>query len=253
MPADRHIVIAAIAGLLFLTVLRAEDSGEIAASESEPVAVSEEVTPPKSGIPSAYPEERYLPVWKKSPFMREAAPAPEQARKSFSRDFFLSGYVESADETIAYLKNQKTGESIRLTTKGGNSDFRLLTLKKDRDPGKVFVTIEHGTEKADIGYDPAAFAQPASPGQGAPAGAPPAAANRVAHAGVPGSGAPAQTGEPTGDQPTGPYLNPAAERMRQQQLLQQQAQSSGATSLNEGGTAPQGRKRRILPEPLRIE
>lgn len=252
MPADRPTAIAVVAGLLSLTVLRAEDPGEIAAPESAPAVVSEEASPPKSGIPSAYPEERYLPVWKKSPFMREAAPAPEQARKSFSRDFFLSGYVESADETIAYLKNQKTGTSIRLTTKGGNPDFRLLDLKKDRDPGKVFVTVEYRSEKADIGYDPAAFAQPASPGQGAPAGAPvgapPAAANRVAHAGAPGPGAPAPTGEPTANQPTGPYLNPAAERMRQQQ-----AQSSGTATPNEEGATVQGRKRRILPEPLRIE
>ncbi|MCB1085925.1 MAG: hypothetical protein KDM63_02675, partial [Verrucomicrobiae bacterium] len=83
-------------------------------------------------IPRAYPEDRYLAIWEKSPFMLEAAPEPVQAQKSFARDYFLAGYVDSNSETVVYLKNQKTGESVRIPPfnkeNSEGPDFKFLEL-----------------------------------------------------------------------------------------------------------------------------
>jgi hypothetical protein len=201
----------------------------------------------------------------KSPFMREAAPAPAQAMKSFSRDFFLSGYVETADETIVYLKNQKTGESMRLTTKGGDPEFRLVALNKDRDLASVHAVVEHGAEEAKIGYDPNAVAMPASTGQGmaaipSPTGVAPGAPRPAGvapgtqqPAGVaPGAQPPVGPASDPGDPPTGPYLNPAEQRLREQ-TTRQQSQAGPSAGASEPKPPLIGRRRRILPEPLKIE
>lgn len=255
-------------------VLPPDDTGIDAASETAEMADDAD----EPVIPVAYPEDRYLAVWQKSPFMLEAAPEPAQAQKSFARDYFLVGYVESKAETVIYLKNQKTGESVRvppIAKKEGAPEFKLIELKKDSDPREVKATISLAGETAEIGRDPAAFSQPASPGMIAQGGATgdnpnqpaiPGQPIRNASGGMvdpqmqnPRSGNPAtpvnaaNQGNPNqpaqGAEATGPYVNPAAERLRQQQA----AAAAKAAGLPPDSRAlpanPAGRRRIILPTP----
>lgn len=254
-------------------------TGDPSAPPAETPPAPEE---PEVIIPKAYPEERYLEIWQRSPFMLEAAPEPAQAQKSFARDYFLGGYVESKSETVVYLKNQKTGETIRIPPfskpADGSPEFKLIELKKDPKPNLVKATISLNGEIAEIGRDPASFSQPSSPGNAPPTGdvpgqpaIDPAAGGRPL-AGPPQGGLTAAPRQPIGtpngvkmpalpgpeaggpDAASGnaPYLNPAAERLRQQQqAAAAAAQKAGVPAPNAGSTGPNppGRRRIVLPTP----
>ncbi|MCP5539458.1 MAG: hypothetical protein H7A53_12605 [Akkermansiaceae bacterium] len=211
-------------------------------------------------IPAAYPEDRYLAVWQKSPFMIEAAPEPAQAQKSFARDYTLSGVLEDDSGAVVYLKNQKTGDFVRIESGKAVDGFTLVKVNTSTDPTAASVTVQFNGETADIGVDPASFSQPASPGTVA-AVDPKQAANPNAPPGVaapntrvnPRPGAPVAnvpggntaTPRPGAAQPSqANVVNPAQNRLREPT---QNAKAGAPSSSRPVPSSPASRRRIILP------
>lgn len=242
---------------LALALALALPGGALAQGDDYLAGESSGADEPEPTIPRAYPVDRYLGVWLKSPFQLEAAGEVTVTPQSFARDYSLTGIIQDGEEAIVYIQNDKTGEVIRLTSDESAEGFQLLSANPSPDPNAASVQVKHGNETATLKYADSTFGKTASPA----AGTPPMTA--------PGGGAPARPtpGQPVvglampmrqnandaanaGNNPSaaGADLNPAQMRLqqlREQQLKQQAAQQENPD--NTAGRSPASRRRVILP------
>ena len=225
--------------------------------EDAPVEVMEEPT-----IPQAYPVERYLDVWLKSPFQLEAVGEVAAVKQSFARDYVLTGLIQDGDDSIAYIQNKKTGELKRLTTGETVDGLVLVSATNSPDPQAASIVVSQGSENDTLGYDEASFSQAAvqpvgySPtgaaGNGIPGNATPPG-QRPVIPNQPGAMPnrtfnsvqnPANAANGSGVvAPNDAAVNPAA--MRLQQLKERQQQSAGPDSKSD--PASRSRRRVLLP------
>lgn len=143
--------------------------------------------------PRAFPEDRYLTMWDKNPFLLETAPVI-QKREDFSKDWSLAGLSADKGKYTVLIRNKQTQAYQRLKEGDDKGEFRIVSVNFHRDRNQTSVKVARGSETADLTYDESATAAPVTVNNtmAAPAGA-----------------AGAQPGQP-GQQPN-PNLPPGAQ------------------------------------------
>jgi hypothetical protein len=139
-------------------------------------------------IPSAYPVERYEPLWKKSPFALSSAAVPEAPPAGFADSLALTGILKIGDEVLVAVVDKVTKERQMLSTKAEGRTVWVEKLElSDDDTGKVAVTLKKGAENAVLRYDMDYLKQMAAVSTPPPASSvsAPAAAPVVNHSGGP--------------------------------------------------------------------
>ncbi len=120
-------------------------------------------TPPAEeaeAVPQAYPEDRYLTMWDKNPFLLKTA-VIEQKAESFAKDWALSGISASSGVYSVRIFNKQTGKFERLkqgTVSAG--EFQLVSVTYDKDRSKSSVKVSRGTETAELKYDDSLMSRP---------------------------------------------------------------------------------------------
>lgn len=146
-------------------------------------------------IPQAYPEDRYLTMWDKNPFLLKTA-VIEQKTESFAKDWALSGISASGGVYTVRIFNKQTGKFERLKEgQTTGSEFRLVEVNYDKDRTKSKVKVARGSETAELAYDDSLMSRPVT------------VQNTMGAAGAPGQN-PGQPGQP--GQPGNPNLPPGA-------------------------------------------
>lgn len=222
------------------------ETGDVAETISEPA------------IPQAYPIDRYIGVWMKSPFQFEVVGEVMATPESFARDYVLTGLIQDGDHSIAYIQNSKTGETTRLTSEEDADGFELIKANPSPDPRVASVEVRRGNETATLKYGDDTFAQAATgPGAGTiPGGGGgqmvPNGINPGRSGALPGRPASPQARPPQAANANananggeGNVVNPAA--LRLQQLREKQQQANGGAASNNNAESPRSRRRVILP------
>ena len=156
-----------------------------AAAESDPSEV----------IPQAYPEDRYLSMWDKNPFLLKTVRI-DQPTESFAKDWALSGISATGGVYTVRIFNKQTGKFERLKEgQTTGSEFRLVEVNYDKDRSKSKVKVTRGSETAELTYDDSLMSRPVT------------VQNTMGGAGAPGQN-PGQPGQP--GQPGNPNLPPGA-------------------------------------------
>ena len=146
-------------------------------------------------IPQAYPEERYLTMWDKNPFLLKTA-VIEQKTESFAKDWALSGISATGGVYTVRIFNKQTGKFERLKEgQTSSSEFRLVEVNYDKDRSKSKIKVSRGSETAELTYDDSLMSRPVT------------VQNTMGGQGAPGQN-PANPGQP--GQPTNPNLPPGA-------------------------------------------
>jgi len=124
-------------------------------------AVSEEVDeePDSDAVPTAYPEDRYLTMWDKNPFLLKTV-VVEQKVESFAKDWALRGIMASDGLFQVSIINKVTGKSERLKEGESGKEFRLVSVNYDKNPKKSSVKVSRGNETAELTYDEGGLSQP---------------------------------------------------------------------------------------------
>jgi hypothetical protein len=111
-------------------------------------------------IPQAYPEDRYITMWDKNPFLLKTA-VIEQKTESFAKDWALSGISASSGVYSVRIFNKQTGKFERLKEGSpGGSEFQLVSVKYDKDRSKSSVKVSRGSETAELKYDDSLMSRP---------------------------------------------------------------------------------------------
>lgn len=133
-------------------------------------------TPPTEDvetIPQAYPEDRYLTMWDKNPFLLKTA-VIEQKTESFAKDWALSGISATSGIYSVRIFNKQTGKFERLKQGSpGGSEFQLVSVIYDKDRSKSSVKVSRGTETAELKYDDSLMSRPVTVQNTMPANAAP--------------------------------------------------------------------------------
>jgi hypothetical protein len=120
-------------------------------------------TPPTEeaeAVPQAYPEDRYLTMWDKNPFLLKTA-VIEQKAESFAKDWALSGISATSGVYTVRIFNKQTGKFERLKQGSpGGSEFQLVSVIYDKDRSKSSVKVSRGTEIAELTYDDSLMSRP---------------------------------------------------------------------------------------------
>ncbi|MDR2463097.1 MAG: hypothetical protein LBD30_04880 [Verrucomicrobiales bacterium] len=105
-------------------------------------------------IPSAYPVERYEPLWKKSPFALSSAAVMEAPPAGFADSLALTGVLKIGDEVLVAVMDKVTKERQMLSAKAGEQSVWVEKLEfSDEAPSKVAVTLKKGADSAVLRYD----------------------------------------------------------------------------------------------------
>jgi hypothetical protein len=130
-------------------------------TETPPESPTE--TPPTEeaeAVPQAYPEDRYLTMWDKNPFLLKTA-VIEQKAESFAKDWALSGISATSGVYTVRIFNKQTGKFERLKQGSpGGSEFQLVSVTYDKDRSKSSVKVSRGTETAELTYDDSLMSRP---------------------------------------------------------------------------------------------
>ena len=111
-------------------------------------------------IPQAYPEERYLTMWDKNPFLLKTA-VIEQKTESFAKDWALSGISATGGVYTVRIFNKQTGKFERLKQgQETGSEFRLVEVNYDKDRSKSKIKVSRGSETAELTYDDSLMSRP---------------------------------------------------------------------------------------------
>lgn len=126
----------------------AEASGDVG-SEEDADAV----------VPQAYPEDRYVAMWEKNPFVLETAPVIQKV-ENFSKDWTLAGISASGGVYTVRIFNKQTGAYQRLREGQAGGEFRLDSVNYHKDRNQSSVKISRGTETAELKYDDSLASRP---------------------------------------------------------------------------------------------
>jgi hypothetical protein len=240
-------------------------------------------TPPTEeaeAVPQAYPEDRYLTMWDKNPFLLKTA-VIEQKAESFAKDWALAGISASSGIYSVRIFNKQTGKFERLKQGSVSAgEFQLVSVTYDKDRSKSSVKVSRGSETAELKYDDSLMSRPvtvqntnaatgAAPGQnpaqpnnpslppGLPNGPPPIVQrgpngqpiiNGAGAQGRPGTTAPRGqiTANPGAINPaTGaPIVNPASN------ALPVPGPSYGVPGAATSAPPPVSRRRQLIPAPI---
>jgi hypothetical protein len=225
---------------------------------------SEEV----EAVPQAYPEDRYLTMWDKNPFLLKTA-VIQQTTESFAKDWALSGISATSGVYSVRIFNKQTGKFERLKQGSVSAgEFQLVSVTYDKDRSKSSVKVSRGSETAELKYDDSLMSRPVTvqntnaaatgatgqnPGQppnpnlppGLPNGQP--IINSAGAQGRPGTTAPrGQINNPGAINPTNgaPIVNPAAN------ALPVPAPNSGVPGAATSAPPPVSRRRQLIPAPI---
>jgi hypothetical protein len=120
-------------------------------------------TPPTEeaeAVPQAYPEDRYLTMWDKNPFLLKTA-VIEQKTESFAKDWALSGISASSGIYSVRIFNKQTGKFERLKQGSVSAgEFQLVSVTYDKDRSKSSVKVSRGSETAELKYDDSLMSRP---------------------------------------------------------------------------------------------
>lgn len=148
-------------------------------------------------IPQAFPEDRYLTMWDKNPFMLKTA-VITQVKESFAKDWALSGISATGGVYTVRIFNKQTGKFERLKEgQDTGSEFKLVKVSYDKDRSKSKVEVMRGTEKAELTYDDSLLSRPVT------------VQNTMGATGAPGQAPGTNPGKP--GQPQNPNLPPGAQ------------------------------------------
>lgn len=122
-----------------------------------------------SDLPAAWPEARYEPMIKTSPFAL-ATPVVPVAAPGFASNLYLTGLAKVGDRdfvTIAY-RDQQSRFSL-YAGEESTDGVTLVSVEWSDVIGKSKVTVKKGTEFSTLGFDEATLQKPAlvtpQPGQ----------------------------------------------------------------------------------------
>ncbi len=120
-------------------------------------------TPPTEeaeAVPQAYPEDRYLTMWDKNPFLLKTA-VIEQKAESFAKDWALAGISASSGIYSVRIFNKQTGKFERLKQGSVSAgEFQLVSVTYDKDRSKSSVKVSRGSETAELKYDDSLMSRP---------------------------------------------------------------------------------------------
>jgi hypothetical protein len=246
-------------------------------SASAPQEPPSEPTTPEAAVdnaetvPQAYPEDRYLSMWDKNPFLLVTATIVQKT-ESFAKDWALAGISASGGAYRVSIYNKQTGKFERLKEGEAGKEFRLVSVQYNKDRAKSSVEVARGSETAKLTYDDSLMSRPVTvqntqsttgqPGQnpGAPGNPnlPPGAQASLqrgpdgqpiaTNRGVPGmtrpgtpTSVPGRVGTPLPQTPAGVPGNPAIN-------------PAGGAPLNipgaTGAPPPVSRRRQLIPAPI---
>jgi hypothetical protein len=175
--------------------LKEADMSADAPPASEPEPDAEETD--DETIPQAFPEDRYLTMWDKNPFLLKTA-VIEQKTESFAKDWALSGISATGGVFTVRIFNKQTGKFERLKEgQDTGSEFKLVKVSYDKDRSKSKVEVMRGTEKAELTYDDSLMSRPVT------------VQNTMGATGAPGQAPGAAPTKP--GQPINPNLPPGAQ------------------------------------------
>ncbi len=103
-------------------------------------------------VPQAYPEDRYLTLWDKNPFLREVVPTV-QKKEDFSKDWSLAGMSASGGVYTVSISNKQTGKFTRIKEGETGGEFRIISVNYHKDRTKSSVKVARGSETADLTFD----------------------------------------------------------------------------------------------------
>jgi hypothetical protein len=109
-------------------------------------------------VPTAYPEDRYLTMWDKNPFLLKTI-VIEQKVESFAKDWALRGIMASGGLYHVSIINKVTGKSERLKEGDSGKEFRLVSVNYDKNRKKSSVKVARGSETAELTYDDGLLSQ----------------------------------------------------------------------------------------------
>lgn len=133
----------------------AEAVSEVPLAESATTQTEEE----SDAVPLAYPEDRYLTMWDKNPFLLKTV-VVDQKTESFAKDWALRGIMASDGLYHVSILNKVTGKSERLKEGESGKEFRLVSVNYDKNRRKSSVKVSRGTETAELTYDEGMLSQP---------------------------------------------------------------------------------------------
>ena len=185
-----------------------EASNVSPASDAPGELADQEESADEAVVPLAYPEDRYLAMWEKNPFVLETASVIQKV-ENFSKDWTLAGISASGGVYTVRIFNKQTGSYQRLREGQAGGEFRLESVNYHKDRNQSSVKVSRGTETAELKYDDSLASRPVTVNNtmATPAGDP----------NQPGQGGGANPNLPPGAQaslmqrgPNGQPLNPGA-------------------------------------------
>lgn len=129
----------------------------------------------ESGIPIAYPLERYSILWTRSPFLMEVVPESTGEVVSPFQDYALTGVMTTGNFKMASFYHKGESRNFVVSTEPKPADpFRLLSIEPGPDLASTIVSVVKDGEEGRIMYDPEASKQRRmAAGGGGGGGAPP--------------------------------------------------------------------------------
>jgi len=117
----------------FLVAQETTDAVGNAAAEPDRSVVTD-------AIPKPHLVERYVDVWRNSPFEREVVATVQPMQKSFERDYAVLGIIEYGEEPVVTLINKKTRQTLRVTREESNG-FKLVDVERGSSIEELTVTV----------------------------------------------------------------------------------------------------------------
>ena len=138
-----------------------EGTGDVgnSAEKDQPVATD--------AIPKPHLVERYVDVWRNSPFQREVVATVQPMQKSFERDYAVLGIIEYGDEPVVTLINKKTRQTLRVTREESNG-FKLVDVERGSSIEDLTVTVTKDGQPGLLTKDTSMKNAPAVVPRGAP-------------------------------------------------------------------------------------
>jgi hypothetical protein len=102
-------------------------------------------------IPVAYGQERYEPLWKKSPFTLSSA--NELVPGGFAEKLALVGLVQIGDKQFASILNRDSKERFFVSSEANKEGIVLEKMEIGSEMKDVVVTLKKGSEISTLRYD----------------------------------------------------------------------------------------------------
>lgn len=113
-------------------------------------------------VPDGYPVTRYSSLWERSPFTISSV-HQDLVPAGFAAGLALVGVAKIGTEDFVILLNKDSQERINVGSKANELGFKLISVEPNADPLKVSVTIQKGSEVAQVKYDQTLLAAQAVP------------------------------------------------------------------------------------------